>query len=246
VSPKHFTLGLDLGQATDYSALAVAMDISEPGAPSTSKRKTLHVRHLERWQLPYPEVVRRVKAYFEHPTLKGRAVLATDATGVGRPIVDLLLEEGFTKNETLYGVTIHGGDREHLDKGLWRVPKRDLVFGAQVALQEERLKFAKGMELLPALVEELRNFRLKIDPRTAHDSYSHWREGMHDDLVLAVALAVWGATKAGTTSNPILLRKESYWRNADGSQAIPEPPHEGVGDWHRASPPELGVWTKNM
>jgi hypothetical protein len=27
--------------------------------------------------------------------------------------------------------------------------------------------------------------------RTAHDSYEHWREGDHDDLVLAAALACW-------------------------------------------------------
>ncbi len=32
---------------------------------------------------------------------------------------------------------------------------------------------------------------MKIDPATAHDSYSHWREGDHDDLVLATAMACW-------------------------------------------------------
>jgi len=217
VSGKHFTLGLDLGQAQDYSALAVCMDITDPTLPSTSKRKTLHLRYLERYQLPYPEVVRRVKRYFEHPLLAGRAVLAVDATGVGRPVVDMMREEGFQLNMDLFPVLIHGGDREHFDKGFHRVPKRDLVFGAQVALQEERLKFAAGMEHLNVLVRELRDFRVKIDPRTAHDSYSHWREGMHDDLVLAVALAVWAASKASTTSSPILTAKrESYWRGADG------------------------------
>jgi hypothetical protein len=40
-------------------------------------------------------------------------------------------------------------------------------------------------------VQELLNFRVKIDPRTAHDFYEHWREGDHDDLVLATALACW-------------------------------------------------------
>jgi len=35
------------------------------------------------------------------------------------------------------------------------------------------------------------NFRAKIDPATAHDSYSAWREQDHDDLVLSVALACW-------------------------------------------------------
>ena len=32
---------------------------------------------------------------------------------------------------------------------------------------------------------------MKIDPLTAHDSYGAWREGAHDDMVLAVAIAVW-------------------------------------------------------
>ena len=30
---------------------------------------------------------------------------------------------------------------------------------------------------------------------TGKDSYGAWREGAHDDLVLAVALAVWKAKK---------------------------------------------------
>lgn len=41
------------------------------------------------------------------------------------------------------------------------------------------------------LVEELLNFKVKINVKTAHDSYEAWREGIHDDLVLATALACW-------------------------------------------------------
>jgi hypothetical protein len=44
---------------------------------------------------------------------------------------------------------------------------------------------------VPTLVQELLAFRVKIDPLTAHDSYGAWREGAHDDLVLAVAVAAW-------------------------------------------------------
>jgi hypothetical protein len=242
VSPRHFALGLDLGQATDYSALCVCEDISDGSAGSSGRRrKTLHTRHLARFQLPYPEVVRRVRAYMDDPRLKGRAVLAVDATGVGRPVVDMMRESGFHLNQDFYGVLIHGGDKEHHDKGYWRVPKRDLVFAAQVALQEERLKFASGMELLPALVEELRNFRVKINPATAHDSYSHWREGMHDDLVLAVSLACWVAGKAGTTSSPIILRRESYWKGADGSQGAARPPTDSVGGWHQDGEKDMAL-----
>lgn len=42
---------------------------------------------------------------------------------------------------------------------------------------------------------ELLNFRVKINLKTAHDFYEAWREGDHDDLVLAAALAAWGIGK---------------------------------------------------
>jgi hypothetical protein len=54
---------------------------------------------------------------------------------------------------------------------------------------------AEGLTLWPALKEELLNFRRKINLKTAHDSYEHWRESDHDDLVLATALACWWATQ---------------------------------------------------
>ena len=60
-------------------------------------------------------------------------------------------------------------------------------------LQTGRLKVAAGLKDARTLVHELLRFRVKIDPLTAHDSYGAWREGAHDDLVLAVAIAVWYA-----------------------------------------------------
>ena len=47
------------------------------------------------------------------------------------------------------------------------------------------------------LKQELLNFRVKVNVSTAHDSYEAWREGDHDDLVLATGLALWGATRPG-------------------------------------------------
>jgi ribonuclease D len=58
------------------------------------------------------------------------------------------------------------------------------------------LKVAQKLELGPILQQEMLNFKQKIDPITAHDSYSAWREQDHDDLVLAVALAAWRGEQA--------------------------------------------------
>ena len=41
------------------------------------------------------------------------------------------------------------------------------------------------------LQPELQTFRVKVNALTAHESFEAWRERDHDDLVLAVACAIW-------------------------------------------------------
>jgi hypothetical protein len=186
---KKYYLGLDLGQASDYTALAVLE--KQAGAARTAE---LHCRHLQRWPLrtPYPSIVDDVRKMLDSPRLKeaGRPVLVVDATGVGAPVVDLFRRGGI--NASLRPVQITGGDSvTEGEGGLKRVPKRDLVSTAQVALQTGRLKIAPGLPEAANLANEMQNFKVKISLETAHDSYGAWREGSHDDLVLAVCLALW-------------------------------------------------------
>jgi hypothetical protein len=42
----------------------------------------------------------------------------------------------------------------------------------------------------------MQNFKAKITA-SANETFEAWREGQHDDLVLAVALAVWGGENLG-------------------------------------------------
>lgn len=71
------------------------------------------------------------------------------------------------------------------------MPKRELVGTLVMLFQSERLKIADGLAEGPVLVNELVNFKVKVNLATGHDSYEAWRESVHDDLVLAVALACW-------------------------------------------------------
>jgi hypothetical protein len=70
-----------------------------------------------------------------------------------------------------------------------------LVAAVQAPLQDGRLKFADALTLAPTLVQEMLSFQVKISDN-AHDSYGAWREGAHDDLLLAVMLACWWPTRA--------------------------------------------------
>ncbi len=100
----------------------------------------------------------------------------------------------------VHAITITGGDQVTRDGRDVRVPKRDLVGVVQALLQTGRLKIAPDMPLTSVLLAELQNFKATISA-AGHDSYGagqDWREGNHDDIVLAVALAAWDA-QHGTT-----------------------------------------------
>ncbi len=205
-----FYIGLDLGQSNDYTALAVVEKVttSEAGGGGAEGDPDLHLRHLERYPLrtPYPEMVAQVAALVEDPQLRttrqdhrlGARVLQepdllVDATGVGRPVVDLFKERGLRYK----AITITGGNKVTVASlgGGYGVPKRDLIGALEVPFHSGRLKVAAGLTLWETLRSELQTFRRKVSLTTGMDTYEHWRESDHDDLVLAAALACWGAER---------------------------------------------------
>ena len=203
----NYLVGLDLGQASDYTALAILERIEPGRAPLTGYSELdndrppagvvrYHGRHLERFKLgtPYPAVATRVAEIMGNDALRGRSRLVVDNTGVGRPVVDMIRQSGLAA----VPITITGGDAVSRDGQGFRVPNRDLVGVVQVLLQTERLRFAARMPEVPTLLKELQDLRVKISADTAHDSYGSWREGSHDDLVLAVAVAVWYGERGST------------------------------------------------
>lgn len=173
------------------------------------KEATYHVRHLERVRnVPYPQIVSKTTEIMHSPALAGNAALVVDQTGVGAPVVDLFRQAGLNP----VGVLIHGGDKASHEGGTWRVPKRDLVGSLQVLFQSSRLKISKKLPLASVLQTELMNFKVKIDPVTAHDSYSAWREQDHDDLVLSVALAAWWGARY---VEPLILSVQPIYKTYD-------------------------------
>jgi hypothetical protein len=115
-----------------------------------------------------------------------------DKTGVGGPVVDMF-RDTIADRRQLQAITITSGGQVTRSRDGYHVPKRDLVMGLVRAHQEGRFRRPQGLALGEVFSRELSNFRVKINLKTAHDSYEAWREGDHDDLVLSVSLATWFA-----------------------------------------------------
>jgi hypothetical protein len=183
---RKFVMGIDLGQVTDFTAIVVLEVNSEPSP-------TYDCGHLERVPLgtPYPEQVDRIADLIADLREIGHVRVLVDGTGVGRPIVDLLRP----RVGKMTAVTITGGNSVSLrNRGEICVPKRDLVSAVKLALQAGRLRIGSDLPEADVLIRELLAFEAKITT-SGHDQYeASWREGEHDDLVLALALAVWQLT----------------------------------------------------
>lgn len=188
----QYIAGLDLGQAQDYTALAVLEQTTTPDPEDYHRRVRCYaVRQLKRFPLgtSYTAVCARLVEMFQNPVLKN-STLVVDQTGVGRPVVDMLKRSKIEAH--IRPVTITAGQASApADGGGWNVPKKELASTLQVLLQSRRLKVATSLPEAETLVKELQAFRVKINVANASESFESWRERDHDDLVLAVAIAAW-------------------------------------------------------
>lgn len=212
-----WVVAVDLGQSVDPTAIAVLevssrLTLEGPQCVTAHDADLLYaaharapdqpgridVRHLERLPLrmSYPDQINYVASLLNRAPLDRLApALVVDQTGVGRPVVDMFRHAGLYPE----AVTITAGDGEGPGDGPHdhRVSKLRLVSRLQASLHAGTLRIAKELKEARALVEELQNFRATI----SEAGYARFgaRSGQHDDLVLAVAIGAWWATRPEPT-----------------------------------------------
>ena len=197
---SEWTLGLDLGALVDPSALAVVehrtngtgeWELDAAKVSHEIARDDLYLRYIERIPLKssYLDVVDYVGVLLAKPPIDGKGTLVIDRTGVGQPVVDIFRAKG----ETPITVCFTGGDQTHQDGYDFRVPKTTLINNLIAKIDCGELTAAEGLPDRAAFEDELLSFRRKTGA-TGHVSYGG-ESGHHDDLVCAVALAVWLASR---------------------------------------------------
>jgi hypothetical protein len=202
--PVRYVFGLDLGKMSDHSALALAEERPAnadewrawpPMSPRWAEDPRYGITWLQRWPLrtAYHSIAANVAGLVAELVARPGAEvqLFVDATGVGTAVVEILDREPAIAALGYKAVTITSGRAVTWVPGGWHVAKGQLLGPAQVALQRGMLDISPHLPHARTLEHELRNFDVTLTD-SANATFSH-REGQHDDLVLAVALALWGA-----------------------------------------------------
>ncbi len=119
---------------------------------------------FDRWQGPWEHTIQRVLAQV------GQAPVLVDSTGAGDPVLEALQKQGRATGAVFIGYTFTAPSKQRLMEGL------------AVAIQQHRVTYPDG-----PIVNELEAFEF-VAHRTGV-SYSA-PEGLHDDCVCSLALAV--------------------------------------------------------
>ena len=189
----RYVLSADLGQANDYSALSVVERVGEE----------LHVPYLNRPPLrtSYERIAKGIVdrlCQLEHVGAFGERAdvgCVLDGTGVGRGVTDMVLRELRERRTkpvvAFWPLVITGGNTVSRTGAYISVPKRNLIISAVSRLQTGRLKIGADVPERDTLISELRDYRLRINVKTGHDSYEPWRENQHDDLLFSLCMGCW-------------------------------------------------------
>ena len=168
-------VGFDIGSRADHTALLLAVQQGD----------RVEVPRVEQMplRLGYEAIVHRAAAWgAEHPAAR----ILGDATGVGAPLLSSLSQR--LPGRVVPVIFTGGKQQRQAPDGVWSVPKAHLVQGLVSLVSCGRLTITASGAGRDALRQELAAFIAR--PRRTGFAFEAGRG--HDDLVMALALAVAG------------------------------------------------------
>lgn len=164
----QYVIGVDLARKTDYS-VAIVMNTRSKVVVAWDRR------HGEPWLAQCDRIAAMAEKW-------NGATVIPDMTGVG----DVVIEALTARKVQLAPVIITAG-RSVTETG---VPKTTLIQSLIVAIEKKALTFPAE---LVALTDELKAY--EYDTTAMGALIYSAPEGLHDDCVISLALAIWGAQR---------------------------------------------------
>jgi hypothetical protein len=208
-------LGLDLGQRRDFTALATltcewTVEGRDPVTWEWNRIPRLILRDLERFPLgtnylfyaeALEERIKHIDAVTQAYTRRD-AVLIVDASGPGGPVVEELRRANL--GIEIKPVIITRGQEPGATAGGWStVPRKVLLTNLILLLDHKKLVTHSRLEDWPVLLEEM----LDLNASTTQPN----KTSAHDDMVMALAIAAWQATRRHPELLPQRHAARSRW-----------------------------------
>lgn len=194
-----YIIGLDLGQAQDYTALVLI-----------DKQTDIQIKSIKRFPkgTPYTDISDDVNTIIQY-RLGNKCDLVVDYTGVGRAVVDQLRQRKL--NPIPVSITSGNSMRFVHDSQSYNVPKNDIIAELTTLFERHLIKIPDGMidnidgqevNYTKLIEDEVLNFQKQTTVNN-HEIFNA-RQGTHDDIVLALGIACWysNLTKPQSTLNP--------------------------------------------
>ncbi len=178
-------MGISIGQKRSPSAICVVE------RERRDKRFTYLVRHLERLppQTPFPEIAQRAGELAKsiRRQTRSRPTLSVNATGLGKPVIDLFKQAAPLIPVVTVFLT-HGDRRTEESHRQVTLGKALLVSQLQALLQARRLLLPESPEA-EELARDLQEYEIQVAP-DANERYGAFSIGPRDDQVTALGLAI--------------------------------------------------------
>lgn len=188
-----YVCGLDLGQRSDFSALAIC-EIRE----SRTFEKFWYVRGLKRFPLhqTYTKLAERVAKV--DAQLRGNYTNVTwtaDLGGPGPGVLEIL--ERKAPGMDLYKVLLTGGNAATWDGHEIRLSKTTLISTLIAAFDADHIFLSSKSRELDNIKTELQNFEVHLSANEGRETYGGNVSEGHFDLLIALALAVYIGSELG-------------------------------------------------
>lgn len=195
---RSFHIGVDLGQRQSHSAVVVleqqvvATGVVDRVTYERERRRRFLLRGVK--QVPLRVGYHHLTEQLAKLTTWGvfardPLTLTVDATGLGAVVAEDL--ERRKRRGRLLPVVLTGGQKGREEGGLFLEPRGDLLQGVTQAFEAGQLDVAPGIPEWEKLREELEAMRR----RPAGMGVRMETVGRHDDLVFALAFALYGLKK---------------------------------------------------
>jgi hypothetical protein len=112
-----------------------------------------------------------------------------DASGLGAPIKDYLLQAGIFGGLTqIYPVVFTGGEAARFDQVTcnYNISKSLIISNFLSLMQRKRFDYSPGLQALPLLQQEISSFKYHLTS-SGHTGFDA-EAGAHDDLISAVCI----------------------------------------------------------